>query len=184
MVRYFDDYRIETFECPACAWSGSFEQLEQEQYHDLLDGSCPKCGKMLIVVPFPTLEEIRDAAAAGNKEAQEMLPMVRKREELEAAFKRDGLKSAEQLPDLADNELEFIWDQETEGENNLTIIRHGKAVIWTEPAFYECWQRFNQVKEILKARYGARFKSLKPTACSELYLYGDDLSAPERISFT
>lgn len=181
---YFDGYRSETFHCPRCSWTGGFEQLEQEQYRDLFDGSCPQCGKMLIIVSFPTLKEIREAAAGGNEEALQMLPMVKQQEGLDAAFERDGLKSADPLPDLAGNELEFEWDQEQDGEKNLTIIRCGEAVIWKEPAFYEGWPRFNQVKEIIKARYGSRFKSLKPTERSELYLFGDDLGSPEKISFS
>jgi len=80
---YFDNYRCETFTCPVCGWFGGFGQLEQEQYRDLFDGSCPECEKMLIVVSFPTAEEIRKAAADGNEEALQMLPMVRRREALE-----------------------------------------------------------------------------------------------------
>ena len=80
---YFDNYRSETFTCPVCGWSGGFGQLEQEQYRDLFDGSCPQCEKMLIVVSFPTAEEIRKAAADGNEGALQMLPMVRRREALE-----------------------------------------------------------------------------------------------------
>jgi len=180
---YFDGYRGETFRCPFCSWTGGFDQLEREQYRDLFDGSCPQCGKMLLVVFFPTAEEIRAAAAGGNVEAQEMLPRVTQREDLDAAFGRDGLRSADQVPDLPGNELEFEWDQEQDGEKNLTIIRSGEAVIWKEPAFYEGWPRFNQVKEILRARYGSRFKSLTPTERSRLYLFGDDLGSPDKISF-
>jgi hypothetical protein len=176
---YFDGYRSETFQCPCCSWTGGFEQLERDQHRDLFDGSCPQCGRMLIVVSFPTAEEIHEAAAGGNEEAQKMLPMVKQREDLDDSFGRDGLKSADQLPDLVGNELEFEWDQEQEGENDHTIIRCGEAVIWKEPAFYEGWPRFNRVKEILKARYGSRFKSLKPTERSALYLYGDDLGSPK-----
>jgi hypothetical protein len=39
--------------------------------------------------------------------------LVQKREELEAEFERDSLKSSDQLPDLLGCELEFIWDKET-----------------------------------------------------------------------
>ncbi len=180
---YFDGYRKETFNCTVCAWAGSFEQLDQEQYRNLFDGSCPECGKMLIIVSFPTLEEIREVAAAGNEEAQLMLPQAQQREDLGAAFERDKLKSADQLPDLPGDVLEFIWDQEKEGEKNFTVIRLGGTLIWKEPAFYEGWPRFNQVKEIIKFRYGARFKSLKPTERSELFLFGDDLESPKKISF-
>ncbi len=183
LYSYFDGYRNERFNCPACAWTGGFEQLDQEQYRDLFDGSCPKCGKMLMIVSFPTLEEIRDAAADGNKEAKLMLPKVQQREDLEAAFERDKLKSTDQLRNLPGDALEFLWDQEEEGEKNFTVIRLGDTLIWREPAIYEGWPRFNQVKGILKSRYGARFKSLKPTERSELFLYGDDLESTKKISF-
>jgi hypothetical protein len=181
LYSYFDGYRDEIFECPVCAWSGGFEQLSRETYRDLFDGSCPQCDKMLIIVFFPTLAEIRNAATRGNEEAQKMLPLVQKREDLDAAFEREKLKSADQLPDLTHYDLEFIWDQEIEEE---TTIRYRDLLLWKEPAFWENWPRFNQVKEILKTKYGTRFKSLTPTERSKLYLYGDDLKAPEKISFT
>ena len=34
-------------------------------------------------------------------------------------------------------------------------------------------ERFHEVKELLRQRYGTRFASLTPTQASELYLYGD-----------
>jgi hypothetical protein len=42
-----------------------------------------------------------------------------------------------------------------------------------EPAIYEGAWRFDEVKAILKERYGRRFASLTPTGASEYYLLGD-----------
>lgn len=197
---YFDDYKSETFACPDCGWSGGYKELALEMHRDLTDGSCPHCDKMLIIVSYPTSEEIREAAAAGNEDAVRSLPLVQRREELDAQFDRDGLKSPDQLPDLPDNELEFTWDwalPENEEENSpedkltgttaerdkRTLILHDGHVIWQEPAFYEGWPRFNEVKAILLAKYGARFKSLTPTDAAKLYLFGDDLNSPRKISY-
>jgi hypothetical protein len=54
------------------------------------------------------------------------------------------------------------------------VIRLGDRVIWTEPGLWEGAWRFEQVKQVLKQRYGSRFRSLTPAEQSELYLYGDD----------
>ncbi len=61
----------------------------------------------------------------------------------------------------------------TWGEEKLTVIRLGEQVIWVEPALWEGYDRFYEVKVLLKQRYGARFASLTPTEDSKLYLYGD-----------
>ena len=35
--------------------------------------------------------------------------------------------------------------------------------------------------DVLRKRYGSRLENLVPTPASELYLYGDRLSAPDRV---
>ena len=54
-----------------------------------------------------------------------------------------------------------------------TVIRHGSTEVWREPAVYEAYERFDEVKAILKQRYGKRFRSLTPTKASKMWLYGD-----------
>jgi hypothetical protein len=48
-------------------------------------------------------------------------------------------------------------------------------------AYYEGYRRFAAVFEILRERYGSRLAEVRPTPASELYLYGDKLSAPDTI---
>jgi hypothetical protein len=55
--------------------------------------------------------------------------------------------------------------------------------VWKELAWWESVDRFNEVKNLLKEKYGSRFLRLTPTQPSEMWLYGDDLSSPDRIQF-
>jgi hypothetical protein len=57
--------------CPQCGWSGLEEEALREDYGDLFDVSCPKCDKMITIVPFPTQAENLRAAQAGNQKARE-----------------------------------------------------------------------------------------------------------------
>ena len=51
------------------------------------------------------------------------------------------------------------------------------VTVWREPAHVQDWQRFNQVKRLLKKKYGMRFTSLVPTmAAAENLLGGDPLA--------
>ena len=61
------------------------------------------------------------------------------------------------------------------------MLRHGGQEIWRELAFFEGYERFAVVFEILRERYGSRLTEVRPTSASELYLYGDKLSAPATI---
>jgi hypothetical protein len=169
--------------CPECPWAGNGQSAETEWHRDLLDVSCPKCGKMLLVVPYPTFAQVKAAAAAGNEKASAQLAVMEGQERRYRHFASVELASPDQLPELDGDELEFIWDGEGDRPSGHLNIKVCDRVIWREPEFYECWPRFNEIKKILVARYGRRFKSLTPTESSLLYLYGDDLSAPSMISF-
>ena len=59
--------------CEACGWEGLIRDGDIEPYTESFDVSCPKCERMLLVVPYPTVEETRAAALAGNVVAQREL---------------------------------------------------------------------------------------------------------------
>ena len=144
-----------------------FKDAVSEEYKDLFDVSCPKCSKMLLVVPYPTIQQTREAAAAGNLEAIAALPSVLTCEERWEQFEHIKLKSPDQLPDLEEEPLHLTWDSEVGDPDNNIVIKLGERVLWREPEWYECWPRFNEIKDILKAKYGHRFFSLTPTEASE-----------------
>ena len=137
---------------------------------------------MLLIVPHPTAEETRAAAAAGNPRAQADIPSVDAREAWIRRAEKLELKRASQLPQLPGDELRIDWDYDEHDDERWTVLRHGDTELWRELAFYEGYERFAEVFEILRERYGSRLSEVGPTPASELYLYGDKLSAPETIA--
>ena len=88
----------EPLQCPNCHWTGLAGDVTPEYYRDLFDVSCPSCDKMLLIVSYPTVEETKAAAAAGNPKAIADLPYVEKLEESWRMFDAVKLRSPEQLP--------------------------------------------------------------------------------------
>jgi hypothetical protein len=72
---WYDLLEEDRFTCQ-CGWSGSAGQSATELFHELLQGNCPQCDTMLYIRSFPTLEEIRVAAAQGDERAIEQLATV------------------------------------------------------------------------------------------------------------
>jgi hypothetical protein len=93
---------------------------------------CPRCGKRLFVVTFPTVEECR---ANWDKVDPAMRAMVEARELFLESAVRSMLRSPDQLPDLPGDDLLLVWD--LDGELRHTVIRYGEHVVWKESAFYE-----------------------------------------------
>lgn len=126
---------------------------------------------------LPTFEDVERAAAAGDPKALgELDSALERRAFLERA--EDSHPAADELPELEGDRLAFEWDFEDRepGGDCMTVIRLDGRELWREVAYYEGADRFDEVKALLKDRYGARFASLIPTRASELYLYGDMIS--------
>jgi hypothetical protein len=175
LFNYFDDYKTPVLECPTCHWRGTFEQGSVEYHAELADSRCPNCdffdAPMLAIVSYPTLEEAR--ARSDRPGIREWVQAIdRGLDEFEA----QKLRTPEQLPEISADNFTLVWDFEADEDysNARTLIKHGDVVIFSEPARFEEYRRFEEVAEILKAKYGDRVKDLVPTERSELYLYGDD----------
>ena len=174
--KYYDDWRNAVLTCPVCGWQGRWEEAEVNHHSQLMDAECPRCVShppMLAIVSYATGDEIKRAAKAGNPEAMRELVRVVQRENRLEIFERDKLKTVEQLPDLPDADYEFIWDITEDEHDKFQEIRIGGRLIWRELAFWENGTRFGEIEDLLKQKYGARFRSLTPTPGSELWLWGD-----------
>ena len=180
-VRYYEfDPANERVECHACGWAGLGSELSIELFDGLSDLECPKCWARLFVVVYPTAEETRVAAAAGDERAQRDLVNLEQREERWRSAKAMALTDGSQLPDLG-GPVDVVWDFEEIGDETLTILRAGDRVLWRELAYWEGVDRFVEVVAILRKRYGRLLRSITPSEASELYLYGDKLSAPGMV---
>jgi len=183
-LKYYDYDQDATVEC-SCGWSGRCGDAE-DYFREVLDVTCPRCDTMLIVVAYPTHEETRAAAAAGNEQAIKGLAQVESRERFLAAAEASELKEPGQLPDLDGKDLVIDWDfvevDATDGEvDRWTVLRHGGKEIFREVAYWEGIYRFEEVLGILRNKYGERLAELRPTESSWLYLLGDYLWAESRV---
>ncbi|CAA0138253.1 Bis(5'-nucleosyl)-tetraphosphatase PrpE [asymmetrical] [Mycolicibacterium vanbaalenii] len=184
IIQYWD-YDPETpTTCPPCGWTGPTRGL-YEQYAEFFDITCPTCSTMLLIVMFPTLTETEAAAAAGNRLAQQELPGIEAQDRAQRERARHVndtvLRPTSVLPDLDGEQLVIDWDFEEHGDELWTVLRHNDIEIWREFAFWEGIDRFPEVVKILQARYGARLVELRPTPASTLWLWGDKLSAPDKV---
>ena len=65
-ISWWDHDRDDHMSCPGCGWTGTGGTDLEEQFPELLEVRCPDCDRLLLMVVFPTLQETRAAAAAGN----------------------------------------------------------------------------------------------------------------------
>ena len=174
----FYTYKDLQYRCKHCAWQGMGGELEYgEEFDQLVELDCPVCQTKVSFVMYPTLAESRDnwAHLSDSEKAQ-----VEQIENAQARFNALCLKSPEQLPRIDQLFFRLTWD--FENDEDMTLLKYEDAVIYREPAVYEGFERFEEVARILKLRYGNALKDLVPSPASETYLYGDSLTASDRIN--
>jgi hypothetical protein len=187
--KFYSNWQQEIFACAECGWTGkvAFEDLDVGDVAAIIE--CRNCYSRLGIVLYPNLEDAEEAAAQGNTEAIQMLPEFKERIEnnwkLLDRFEQEKIRSADQLLELEGRSLEFHWDL-VKGEDGewYQSIRHRDSEVWRELAFFNNLSRFEETKELLKAKYGTRFKSLTPTQRSIEWLSGDNLGRALQITHT
>lgn len=161
-------------ECAVCGWKGTTKQAELKMPDETVaELDCPKCQNYNIAlienVIYP--QEMRERAAAGD-------PWCQTYETNQAEIAASLLKSSDKLPDLPGTEkLDFIWDHEG-GDANPTVVIHLKdgTVVWKERAYFGGKDRFKEVTELFKRKYGERFGTLEVNFHNYgagIYYYGD-----------
>jgi hypothetical protein len=178
---YYDDWRSAVLTCPQCGWTGTFEQGAVEHYSELFDCSCPSCPygpdrPILAIVSYPTIAESEQNWEKLSDSERKQVTAIKASQ---AKFEAQRLKGADELPEIEEPRIQIQWDQDSEGGNIL--LRWRGQVLWTEPARWECVDRYAQVVDILKEKYGDRLYDVEPSPRSELYLFGDQYSARGKV---
>lgn len=168
---YFEFDLNDKLKCPSCGRVSRASDL-LETYAEVADFVC-RCGHMIAIVSYPTVEETKQAAAKGNPKALRELDHALAIEAYAKRFQRLKIKGPDELPGLVGERLAFNWDFEEDEGEHWTVIRCAGVEVAREPAVFEGQDRFDEVKAILTQRYGERFAELRPTNASGLYLYGD-----------
>jgi hypothetical protein len=151
-------------------------RMATEMFRELAAYSSPKCHAHLVLVSYPTGDEVRRAAEAGNAEALRMLQRVLESERRVEQWEREALREPSQLPDVSGDSIAFVWEVTVDDGDAYYVITAGERLVWRERARWEDWKRFNEVKALFKEKYGARFVSLTPTDAASLNLMGDKIS--------
>lgn len=176
---YYSDWKTPILECPQCHWKGRFEEGAIGYYKELMDCSCPKCDflhrPILAIVSYPTVEEMRRHGSPGDVMQADLVEQFRNK------FQSQKLMNKEQLPDIEAPSFTLTWDFDERHGEKTTVIRYGDQVLFSESALWEGYERFEEVCEIVRDKYGARVVDLVPTPSSELYLYGDVVSSPHTV---
>ena len=171
---YYDGWEETESVCSECKWQGKLGDASHESFAELMEVNCPKCFTRLELVMFPTVEEAKSAAPKLSAAEQEFNRLIA---EFRTRFESLKLRDANELPDIQDSTIVLVWDHFTPDRPHLVEIRHGPKVIWNEPPLYEGFERFEEVVEILREKYGARLYDVVPTKRSYVYLLGDSGSA-------
>ncbi|MBK0403067.1 hypothetical protein I5M27_08715 [Adhaeribacter sp. BT258] len=171
----YSAYKATEFTCPDCSWTGLGEEacLNFEMVMDL---ECPKCFKMLAIIDAPTYGEILHKGKECDRER------LKQEIKFKENFQRVCLKSADQLPDIKGDSISFTFRSDTIDGEDLNIIEHQDQTIWQEPMLFEGYERFMEIGNLMKEKYGVRMVDLIPDQTAELFLYGDKLKAPAIIA--
>jgi hypothetical protein len=180
VCKYYSGWQREVFNCQKCGWTGTVGMEDLDAGEAAATIECPKCYGSLGVLLYPSLDDTKEAANQGNEEAIKALPGFESRVndnwKLLERFDQEKLRGVEQLPHLEGESLAFVWDfaKGSDGEF-YQIIRAGDVEVWRELAFFNNVPRFEEIKELLKEKYGDRFRSLTPTTASIEWLTGDNV---------
>lgn len=175
---YWDLDQSAPIPCPRCGHTGVPDIGDTEAF---LDVRCAACDGPITKISWPTTDETRAAAAAGNLRAIEALPSAERSAARRERAARLELADPSQLPPIADERIEITWDQVERDDEEWTVLRHGDRELFRELAYWEGVDRFEEVAEILRRAYGPRLRAVVPTRGSEMYLYGDRLGAPRTV---
>jgi hypothetical protein len=102
-------------------------------------------------------------------------------EQFQQDFDFKKLANKDQLPVVDSTSFTLAWDFVEANGEKLTVIRLDDRVLFSEPALWEGYERFEQVCKIVREKYGEHVIDLVPTHDSELFLYGDVLYSPTLV---
>jgi DNA-directed RNA polymerase subunit RPC12/RpoP len=173
------EWKDNQISCPACNWTGCGRETRAgELFADGAEFHCPECGEYFRFILWPTTQETLSSPLADSGERIAALRI----EHRWGRFDREKLRGPEQLPTLEADTVVVRWDvhRGDDGEEYI-VLASDECEIWRELAWFEGYERFVEIANILQQRYGTRLADIVPTEQSEYYLYGDSMHASSVI---
>lgn len=183
-----DFWEDEEYVCPQCGKSSAGRQLLFSDLEgDIGEYACPECRHVLVGVCAGSL---KSAGTPTKRKAGWVAETEARVSERFEFWKTHKLVSPDQLPDLAEESFEILWDLRSDAQGDPVeavlaqgyIFMVGDRVIWQEPDIYEDYARYPEVAELFIAKYGERLRDIKVTVRAALSLLGDSLRAGEIVS--
>jgi hypothetical protein len=144
--------------------------------------NCPTCEGRLALVSFPTVEQIRAAAAEGHPEAVSMLTHEAKAEEFSTSQKRSR-RSLNKLPKSDGDHLQFHLETIHSGDGMspkwLILLCNGTE-IYRERSGYEHWEAVITIGEAVNKQFAGRIAWFDPADAGSALL-GDNMRARGHI---
>lgn len=166
-------YKTENLSCHKCKWEGTGEQAATgEQFSELFELDCPKCFERVAIISYPSTAE---AIQHGTAEEKNMAERITKKQE---EIRSSRIESESQLPDILGEIIIEAKEKSVDGAGWLEIYAN-EDLLWKELGYYEYYQRFIEICELLDVKYKGQIKAIKYD--NSQYLLGDKISAPEII---
>jgi len=145
------NYKEAEFTCHSCGWKGLGRETEMgEVFSEVVEIDCPMCHDNITSLPFTRFTPVRHSIDESKL-----------------------LKNAAQLPDIAADEIVINFNVGDMG--SLITLFHNDTEIWREPtSTYKYMDRYYEIGDILKQKYGGRFADYIP--CQSIYDYNDSIS--------
>lgn len=179
-AEYYEDWRHWPLTC-TCGWTGrAQESMYDFESRYLLVLDCPECDRSVLLVNYPTEDQVRAAAVAGNPDAVEQLVSVERQHRYAETVVASRLHDATQLADLPGDVIDVTF-QFVQGPDSaeLVVLANGQA-LHREVIFYESLEPLERLVPLLRQRYGDRLRSIDPSGAN-LYFLGDRLSSIEEM---
>jgi len=172
MSKYYT-YKKSIFNCEKCNWEGFGEQANVGEYFNwnCFDIVCPQCHESIAVIDFPTFEEVFEYGTEGKK-ANTM-----EQKHFHERVKKSRLNNAGQLPEIDAERIviKLCEEEATDDADSFIVLYWNNEEIWREIRTYEYFDRYIELGNILKEKYGARLIDFE--AKHTTYFGGDDLSS-------
>lgn len=171
-----DRYLGKKYLCHTCHWEGLGKDcLERNLFEDLIELDCPNCGEKIDIL---TLEKDSNPFLlnTNNRVAQHSFSELLLNED--AVQHAIPLKDTNQLANLNEDYFVFTWDLQEIDTNTFCIVKFGSQLIWEEEMDpLRVSQRYMEMGNIFKSKYGERILDIVPTPRAERFLFQDTLDS-------
>ena len=165
MSQYYT-YKKQNYSCKKCKWKGLGEQTQSGDIinWDSIQILCPQCYNLITVVMFPTFEETMEYGSEEEKVS------ARERQDFLTRLHASQLKKAGQLPDIEASEIIISLREEakTDGKDGYIVLYWKEKELWREIRGWEYYERYLELGNILKEKYGSRLIDFEADETTDL----------------